>query len=376
MSRNEALKRKAAGLLQEGNVFAFGLSEREHGADIYSTEMSLTPRPDGTYLANGEKYYIGNANVAPMVSTFGKMADTGEYVFFVADYRHKSYELIRNVTASQNYVAQYALRDYPVTGDEILSRGEDAWNMGLNTVNVGKFNLGWASIGICTHAFYEAIRHAAKGFEGEPFFEMATRDIRALPKLEGTVHVNIALIVKFMPNYFFRPGEYPEVPQRNDPANDDFLFDQGPARGLGKIRFHDYGPVFETWDLPNIHIFKEQIAAFRELLAFAAPDDAQQKDVDFLLALGEIFTLVVYGQLILENAGFYEVGEDLLDQIFDFMVRDFARHALNIYSKPDSTPRQMDYCLRMIRKPAVDAARFGRVWEEVHALKDAYEMNP
>ncbi|HJX14656.1 MAG TPA: hypothetical protein VJ386_02915, partial [Candidatus Deferrimicrobiaceae bacterium] len=148
------------------------------------------------------------------------------------------------------------------------------------------------------------------------------------------------------------------------------------ARGLGKIRFHDYGPAFETCDLPNIHIFKEQIAAFRELLAFATPDDAQQKDVDFLLALGEIFTLVVYGQLILENAGIYEVVDDLLDQVFDFMVRDFARHALNIYSKPGSTPRQMDYCLRMIRKPAVDAARFGRVWEEVHALKDAYEMNP
>jgi len=454
MSRNEALKRKAARLLKEGNVFAFGLSEREHGADIYSTEMSLTPRPDGTYLANGEKYYIGNANLAPMVSTFGKMADTGDYVFFVADYRHTGYELIRNVTASQNYVAQYALHDYPVTGAEILSRGDDAWNTGLNTVNVGKFNLGWASIGICTHAFYEAIRHAAhrrlydmyvtdfphvrrmfvdaytrlvamklfalraadymrsaspedrryllynpivkmkvttqgeevinllwdviaaKGFEGDTFFEMAARDIRALPKLEGTVHVNIALIVKFMPNYFFHPGEYPEVPQRNDPKNDDFLFDQGPARGLGKIRFHDYGPAFETCDLPNINIFKEQTAAFRELLAFATPDDAQQKDVDFLLALGEIFTLVVYGQLILENAGIYEVGEDLLDQIFDFMVRDFARHALNIYSKPDSTPRQMDYCLRMIRKPAVDAARFGRVWEEVHALKDAYEMNP
>ncbi len=454
MSRNEALKRKAARLLKEGNVFAFGLSERDHGADIYSTEMSLAPRPDGTYLANGEKYYIGNANLAPMVSTFGKMADTGEYVFFVADYRHTGYELIRNVTASQNYVAQYALRDYPVGGDEILSRGDDAWNTGLNTVNVGKFNLGWASIGICTHAFYEAVRHAAnrrlynmyvtdfphvrrmfvdgyarltamklfalraadymrsaspedrryllynpivkmkvttqgeevidllwdviaaKGFERDTFFEMAARDIRALPKLEGTVHVNIALIVKFLPNYFFRPGEYPEVPRRNDPANDDFLFDQGPARGLGKIRFHDYTPAFESRDLPNIRIFREQIAAFRDLLAFATPDDAQQKDVDFLLALGEIFALVVYGQLLLENAGIYEVGDDLLDQLFDFMVRDFARHALNIHGKPDSTPRQMEYCLRMIRKPAVDAARFGRVWEEVHALKDAYEMNP
>jgi acyl-CoA dehydrogenase len=43
---------------------------------------------------------------------------------------------------------------------------------------------------------------AAKGFEADTFFEMAARDIRALPKLEGTVHVNIALIVKFMTNYF------------------------------------------------------------------------------------------------------------------------------------------------------------------------------
>ena len=104
MSRNEAMKQRAASLLEEGAVFAFGLSERAHGADVYATEMTLTPQPDGSYLANGEKYYIGNANKAPMVSTFGKMADTGDYVFFVADYRHKNYELTRNVTASQNYV--------------------------------------------------------------------------------------------------------------------------------------------------------------------------------------------------------------------------------------------------------------------------------
>ena len=61
MSANEALKEKAAQLLLDGEVFAFGLSERLHGADIYSTEMTLSPQDDGTYLANGEKYYIGNA---------------------------------------------------------------------------------------------------------------------------------------------------------------------------------------------------------------------------------------------------------------------------------------------------------------------------
>lgn len=105
MSQNEELKRRAAQLLEDGAIFAFGLSEREHGADVYATEMALTRQPDGTYRANGEKYYIGNGNQAPMVSTFGKMADTGDYVFFVADYRHQCYELVKNVTNSQNYVA-------------------------------------------------------------------------------------------------------------------------------------------------------------------------------------------------------------------------------------------------------------------------------
>ena len=161
MGKNEAMKEKAAKLLQEGAVFAFGLSERLHGADIYSTEMMLAKQVDGAYLANGEKYYIGNANAAPMVSTFGKFADNGEYVFFTADFEHKKYELVQNVTASQNYVGQYVLDDYPITEAEILSTGQHAWDSALNTVNVGKYNLGWASIGMSTHAFYEAINHAS-----------------------------------------------------------------------------------------------------------------------------------------------------------------------------------------------------------------------
>lgn len=454
MSKNEALKRKAARLLKDGEIFAFGLSERAHGADIYSTEMTLTPQPDGTYRANGEKYYIGNANQSPMVSTFGKMADTGDYVFFVADYRDRHYECIKNVTNSQNYVANFSLCDYPITETEILSRGQDAWDTALNTVNVGKYNLGWASIGICTHALYEAINHAAnrclygmyvtdfshvkrmftdaytrlvamklfalraadymrsasledrryllynptvkmkvttqgeqvinllwdviaaKGFEKDTYFEMATRDIRTLPKLEGTVHVNIALIVKFMSNYFFNPTEYPQIPKRDDAKNDDFLFHQGPARGLGKIQFHDYNLAFDRHDLPNVNVFKDQIKTFKEFLSVATPNQAQRKDIDFLLTLGEIFTLVVYGQLVLENSEIYEIDDDVLDQIFDFMVRDFSGFALLLYGKPSSTPQQMDYCLKMIKKPAVDEARYQRVWDNhVYALKGVYEMN-
>ena len=455
MGSNEEQKKRAARLLKEGHIFAFGLSEREHGADVYSTEMSLTPQPDGTYRANGEKYYIGNGNIAEMVSTFGKMADSGDYVFFVANYSHKNYELVKNVVNSQSYVADFILNDYPITEADILSRGQEAWDSALNTVNVGKYNLGWASIGICTHAFYEALNHAAnrtlygmkvtdfphvrqmfvdaysrltamklfalrtadyirsasfedrryllynptvkmkvttqgeevinllwdviaaKGFERDTYFEMAARDIRALPKLEGTVHVNIALILKFMANYFFNPQEFAPVEKQDQPCNDDFLFDQGPTRGLGKIRFHDYREVYDSYDLPNLTVFKEQVALLKEFLAGATPDADQQKDTDFLLSLGEMFTLVVYGQLILENAKIYELEEALVDQIFDFMVRDFSEFALTLYSKASTSEAQMNYLKKMIKKPAVDAGRFSKIWNgHVLSLKDLYEMNP
>src|SRR4029453_13854977 len=165
MSRNEDVKRRAARLLEDGGIFAFGLSERQHGADIYSTEMTLTPVGEGRYVANGRKYYIGNGNTAAIVSTFGKLGGRGtgarDYVFFAVDPSRERYELVNHGVASQNFVSEYALHDYPITEGDILAKGQDAWDNALNTVNVGKFNLGWATIGICTHAFYEAIRHAA-----------------------------------------------------------------------------------------------------------------------------------------------------------------------------------------------------------------------
>jgi len=137
---------------------------------------------------------------------------------------------------------------------------------------------------------------AAKGFEKDMYFESAARDIRALPKLEGTVHVNMALIIKFMANYFFNPDEFPEIPKKDDPDNDDFLFNQGPTKGLGGIRFHDYNLAYNSIDLPNVNIFKSQIEVLKEFLIKVAPDKEQAKDIDFLLTLGELFTLVAYGQ--------------------------------------------------------------------------------
>ena len=455
MSPNEAVKHKTAQLLEHGHIFAFGLSEKTHGADLYSSDMSLTPLGEGQYVADGGKYYIGNANKAGIVSTFGKNTETDEYVFFAVNPEHENYDLVQNVVEWESYVAEYALNGYPITKEDILSTGQNAWDSALNTINVGKFNLGWASIGICTHAFYEGLNHAAnrnlygkwvtdfphikqmfvdaytrlvamklfsqrasdyfrsaskddrryllfnpmvkmkvptqgemvidliwdviaaKGFEKDAYFEIAATDIRALPKLEGTVHVNMALIIKFMANYFFNPGNFPEIGQRDDAACDEFLFNQGVTKGLGKIQFHDFNIAYNSVSLPNVNIFKEQIKMLQEMLLKATPDKNQAKNMDFLLYLGEMFTLVAYGQLIIEKFNMDQFEEDLLEQIFDFMIRDFSEYALKLYSKTDTSDIQMDYCQKIIKKPVTDIKRFTRIWEtHVISLKDSYKMNP
>jgi acyl-CoA dehydrogenase len=457
MSQNEKAKKRAARLLKEGAIFAFGLSERDHGADIYSTETSLTPMPDDTWVANGEKYYIGNGNEAEMVSTLGKIKDgTDDYTFFVTNYRHKAYELKKNVVSHQEYVSNFALHDYPITKDDILSRGSHAWDCALNTVNIGKFNIGPGSIGVAEHCFYEAITHAsnrilygirvtdmphvrknfmdawlrlvgmklyqrratdyfrnssqndrryllynptskmkvtlqaeevvsllweviaAKGFEKDTYFHMATADIMGPSKLEGTVHVNIQLIRKFMQNYFFNPAEYPPVAPDLSEKDDLFLFNQGPTKGLGKIQFHDYKPVFEAnKGLPNVAAFMKQIDIFKEMLEKAGPDEAQDRDPSWSLPVGEMFSIVVYGQLILEQASISGIDSAILNQMFDFMVRDFAQFAMQIYGNHSSKDAQRDYCVKiMLIKAVPNSEQYNSVWEQyVSVLNGEYAMN-
>ena len=80
---------------------------------------------------------------------------------------------------------------------------------------------------------------------------------------------------------------------------------------------------------------------------------------------------------VTENAEIYEIDDDLLDQIFDFMVRDMSKHALTLSLQPSSTDGQIERCRKMLRKPVEDADRYGRVWKNhVEPLDGAYEMTP
>jgi acyl-CoA dehydrogenase len=455
-SDNESARARAAAALEAGGQAAFGLSEQTHGADIYSTDMVLTPDGNGGYTASGSKYYIGNGNIARTVSVFGRVAGVegpDQYVWFYADSNHDAFTVVKNVVPLSIYVSEFKLTDYPVAAEDIMHTGEDAFSAALNTVNVGKFNLCFGSVGLATHALYEAITHAsnrilygqpvtamahiqrafidayarliamklfsdravdyfrtaspedrryllfnpvtkmkvttegetaigllgdivaAKGFEADSFVTVAKMEAGALPRLEGTVAVNLALVLKFMPAYLFQPMEYAPVPTRLDASDDDFLFRQGPTRGLGKIRFHDWRTAYAAAsDIPNVAAFTDQAESFAKMVA--GIDQSAPSDLDAQLAVGELFTLIVYGQLILEQAKLIDLEEDIVNTIFDVLIRDFSERAISLHGKAMSTPAMQEWALSVVRKPVADAAQTERVWQQVAGLSGAYKMNP
>ncbi|MFL6089131.1 MAG: acyl-CoA dehydrogenase family protein [Aeromicrobium sp.] len=508
-SHNEAAKQKAADLLDSGEIFAFGLSEKEHGADVYTTDMVLTPDGKGGYRANGGKYYIGNGNRARMVSCFGRIEglpanakDQSGYVFFVADSQHRTYKLHKNVVDAQMYVAAFDLEDYPVKAEDVLHTGSEAFDAAINTVNVGKFNLGPGAVGAVQHAWHEAITHAenrvlfdskvtdfsqvramftetwvrlaamdlyteraidymrsgtaddrryllfdaiekmgvtrqgakayelmwdiisAKGFENDMYFPMGAMAMMGLPRLEGTVHVNMALALKFLPSYLFsatdpslallavrKPGQPSRVPDRlfapafkasrvgiraaapllggrltgkapelppriRDAVDDTFLFQQGPAQGLGNVAFHDWRATFAAFNrLPNVRIFLAQVDAFQALLGTTPLSKPQLRDLDLLLVVGDIFTAVPYGELILQQAQISGVSDDLLDSIFELLVRDVSAHALSFQNKPQPTTAQQKAAAAIVRRPSFDEHRTAEVWAEARSTAGTYEMN-
>ena len=127
-----------------------------------------------------------------------------------------------------------------------------------------------------------------------------------------------------------------------------------------------------------MNLFEEQIAALRGFLAKQNITEAQQKDLDFLLTLGELFTLVVYGQLVLENATLLGVAADVVDQIFDFMVRDFSRFAVELHGRAGTTRRAgggLPADGEEARAPT-PAARRGSGRRRSCRSRTLYEMNP
>ncbi len=184
---NDALKREAVGRLEGGGLFAFAVSEKAHGSDLFAGEFTVRragPAEPGPRIADGEKYYIGNANAACMVSVLATHADArGEdgrrppFTFLAIrpgeSPAWRKAGKIRTLGIRGAFVGSFEVRGHAFADDDVIAEGRDAWDAVFRTVDLGKFLLGFGVIGICEHAMSESLAHLrSRVLYGRPVAEI------------------------------------------------------------------------------------------------------------------------------------------------------------------------------------------------------------
>lgn len=173
MGSNAALKREAVAALEQGGLFAFGVSEKDHGSDLLANEFTVATVGPGKYFANGGKYYIGNANSAAMISILARKVDGTSnrarralpVLFALRPAQSKAFGNVRKIPTlgiRAAFVGEFQVKDHELTDADVIAEGRSAWEAVLGTVTLGKFFLGFGSIGICERAFEEATAHLSR----------------------------------------------------------------------------------------------------------------------------------------------------------------------------------------------------------------------
>jgi acyl-CoA dehydrogenase len=171
MGSNEALKREAADALRAGNLLAFGVSEKDHGSDLLANEFMISDTTSGDHEASGSKYYIGNSDVASIISVLARKASAGRasrapFMLFALrpaqSPAFRSLGKIRTLGVRAANVGAFEVSAHRFPQEDVIAEGREAWDAIFGTVTLGKFFLGFGSIGICEHALEEAVTHLGR----------------------------------------------------------------------------------------------------------------------------------------------------------------------------------------------------------------------
>ncbi len=221
MSKNAYIKKEAVQTLQKGKLFAFGLSEKDHGSDIYSSETKVQKDASGALKASGKKYYIGNSNCADLISVLAvnekqssmQQSDLkNEFMFFALRPKETSafqnVKKIRTLGVKTAFVGEFEIKDHVFTENDIISKEKNAWNAIFGTVNLGKFYLGFGSIGICEHAFQEAYTHVKNRI-------LYGNSVFSMPHIQKAVIHSFVKILG-MKLFSYRAADYLSIASPND----------------------------------------------------------------------------------------------------------------------------------------------------------------
>jgi acyl-CoA dehydrogenase family protein 9 len=143
---------------------AFALTEPNAGSDAYHLESRAVQQPDGSWVLNGEKRYIGNGSRAGVLVTFARAEVDGEdkHIALILEQGMEGLEVgerYDTMGLRANDLRRLYFKDVRVPKENVLGEPGEGFRIAMHVLNNGRMSLGTGSVGGAKRVLDLAIRH-------------------------------------------------------------------------------------------------------------------------------------------------------------------------------------------------------------------------
>ena len=192
---------------------AFALTEPEAGSDAYHLRSRAVEQPDGSWVLNGEKRYIGNGSRADVITTFARAEVGGEdkHIALLLEKGMDGLEIgerYDTMGLRANDLRRLHFKDVRVPPENVLGEPGEGFRVAMQVLNNGRIGLGTGSVGGAKKLLDLAIEHVKERRQfGQPLadFELVQDKIGWMVSylfgLESMTYLTCGLVDAGVPDY-------------------------------------------------------------------------------------------------------------------------------------------------------------------------------
>ena len=192
---------------------AFALTEPEAGSDAYHLRSRAVLQPDGSWVLNGEKRFIGNGSRANVITTFARAEVDGEerHIALLLEKGMDGLEVgerYDTMGLQANDLRRLYFKDVRVPTENVLGEPGEGFRVAMQVLNNGRIGLGTGSVGGAKKLLDLAIEHVKERRQfGQPLadFELVQDKIGWMVSylfgLESMTYLTCGLVDAGVPDY-------------------------------------------------------------------------------------------------------------------------------------------------------------------------------
>ena len=143
---------------------AFALTEPNAGSDAYNIESRAVRQPDGSWLLNGEKRYIGNGSRADVLTVFARCEVDGKdrHIALLVEKDMKGFEVgerYDTMGLRGNDLRRLHFRDVRIPPENVIGEPGEGFRIAMHVLNNGRIGLGTGSVGAAKYLLDLTIDH-------------------------------------------------------------------------------------------------------------------------------------------------------------------------------------------------------------------------